>query len=88
MPRLQRLPLIATGLALALAACGGERARAPGEVSEGEAKALEEAASMLDQRRLPPEALPPEAAPEPAPEPGPQPADAEMTGDTAQPSGE
>lgn len=76
-----------TGLVLTLAACGGEQARAPGEVSEGEAKALEEAASMLDERRLPPEALPPEGGPEPAPQPAPAPADAEMTGDTAQPSG-
>lgn len=76
-----------TGLALTLAACGGEQARAPGEVSEGEAKALEAAASMLDQRRLPPDALPPEAGPEAGPEPATAPADAEMTGDTAQLSG-
>jgi hypothetical protein len=57
-----RLPVI-TGFALALAACGGEQASAPGAVSPGEAKALEEAAAMLDERKLPPEALPPEAAP-------------------------
>jgi hypothetical protein len=69
-----RLPII-TGLALALAACGGEQASAPGAVSPGEAKALEEAAAMLDERKLPPEALPPEAAP------------AEKTGDKAPPSG-
>lgn len=54
--------LLAPGLALALAACGEEAARAPGAVSEGEAKALDAAASMLDSRRLPPEALPPEEA--------------------------
>ncbi len=71
--------LLATGLALTLAGCGEEQVRAPGAVSEGEAKALEAAAAMLDQRRLPPEALPPEAG-APAPQ--------EMTGDTAQPSGE
>jgi len=64
-----------TGLALALAACGGEQASAPGAVSAGEAKALEEAAAMLDERKLPPEALPPEAAP------------ADMTDDKAPPSG-
>lgn len=73
--------LCAGSLALSLAACGSEAARAPGAISAGEAKALEEAASMLDERRLPPEALPPEAAPAPT-------APAEMTGDAAQPSSE
>jgi hypothetical protein len=68
-----RLPVI-IGLALALAACGGEQASAPGAVSPGEAKALEEAAAMLDERKLPPEALPPEAA------------SPEMPVDSAQPS--
>lgn len=72
MPRL----LLPAALAALLAACNSGGADAPGGVSEGEAKALEEAASMLDERELPPEALPPEAAP------------SEMTGDTAQPSGE
>ncbi len=62
-------PAAALLLALALAGCGEDGARAPGAVSPGEAKALEEAAAMLDERRLPPEALP-TAAP------------AEMTGDT------
>jgi hypothetical protein len=62
-----RLPVI-TGFALALAACGGEQASAPGAVSPGEAKALEEAAAMLDERKLPPEALPPEAAPAEVPD--------------------
>jgi hypothetical protein len=69
-----RLSVI-TGLALALSACGGEQASAPGAVSPGEAKALEEAAAMLDERRLPPEALPPEAAP------------ADLAGTAAPPSG-
>lgn len=64
--------LIAASLALTLAACGGDGPRTPGGVSEGEAKALEQAATMLDQRRLPPKALPPEAL-----------AGAEMTGDSA-----
>ncbi|MFO6446495.1 hypothetical protein ACLBKU_05055 [Erythrobacter sp. NE805] len=73
-------PTLAAALALAcaLAACGSERASAPGEVSPGEARALEDAASMLDERKLPPEAIPtdaPSAAPSAAP--------AEMTGDTA-----
>ncbi len=44
---------------LALAACGGESGdTGPGAVSEGEAQALDEAAEMLDERRLPPEVLP------------------------------
>lgn len=80
-----RWPLAAC-LALTLAACGGEAARAPGGVSAGEAKALEEAAEMLDRRRLPPKALPPEAAP--AAQPTKASAPAEMTGDAAQPSSE
>ncbi len=67
---------IAAGLALTLAACGGEGASAPGGVSAGEAKALEDAAAMLDERRLPPEVLPSET---------PAPAPAEMTGDAAAP---
>jgi hypothetical protein len=71
----------AAALAIGLASCGEDRADAPGGVSEGEAEALEEAASMLDERQLPPEALPPEATPAPAPS-------AEMTGDTPPPSGE
>jgi hypothetical protein len=64
--------------ALALAACGDEQATAPGGVSTGEAKALEDAASMLDERKLPPEALPADAPADrlfPAPD--------EMTGDPA-----
>lgn len=66
--------LPAAALALALAACGSEQAEAPGAVSPGEAKALEEAAEMLDERRLPPEALPTDAPPE-------TPAPADLTGD-------
>ena len=60
----------ALALPLALAACGDEAASPPGAVSPGEAKALDEAAEMLDERRLPPEALPTDAP-------------AEMTGDAA-----
>jgi hypothetical protein len=68
--------LLAVSLGLTLAACGSEGASAPGGISEGEAEALEEAASMLDERRLPAEALPPEAEP------------ADLTGDTAAPPAE
>ena len=73
---------IAAGLALTLAACGGEGASAPGGVSAGEANALEDAAAMLDERRLPPEALPSDA-PSDTPSQAPAPAPAEMTGDEA-----
>ena len=44
---------------LLLAGCGpAETDPGPGGVTVGEAKALDEAAEMLEQRRLPPEALP------------------------------
>jgi hypothetical protein len=72
MPR--ALPL-ALALVAALAACGSEPAREAGPVSEGEAKALDEAAEMLDARRLPPEAIPTDAPTAPP---------AEMTGDAAE----
>lgn len=56
-----------------LAACGqGENEAGPGGVTAGEARALDEAAQMLDARRLPPEALRPTrpgAAAEAAPAP-------------------
>ena len=43
---------------LALAACGpSDTDPGPGGVTVGEARALDEAAEMLEQRRLPPEAL-------------------------------
>lgn len=42
-----------------LAACNPSTTTAPGAVSEGEAAALEDAAEMLDARRLPEGALPP-----------------------------
>jgi hypothetical protein len=70
--------LLASGLALALAACSEDAVPAPGAVSEGEAKALDAAASMLDARRLPPEALPPEDAA--------QDEATEMTGDSVAPA--
>ena len=50
-----------------LAACGqGDNEPGPGGVTVGEAKALDEAAEMLEQRRMPPEAVQPTAAPTPA----------------------
>ncbi|MFN4020810.1 MAG: hypothetical protein ACK4IC_09870 [Erythrobacter sp.] len=71
------LPLV---LLPALAACGSAGADAPGGVSAGEAEALDDAAEMLDQRRLPESALPPEA------DPAEMTANAEMTGDTGGPT--
>ena len=71
---------------LALAACNGSNATAPGAVSEGEARALEEAAEMLDERRLPDGALPdldtPIAAETDAPTEAVPPS--EMTGDNTE----
>ncbi|QDH33192.1 hypothetical protein [Porphyrobacter sp. YT40] len=77
-----RLPITAAPLLLlVLSACGSERASAPGGVSPGEAKQLEDAASMLDERQLPPEALPTDVPPPTAPATA-APA-AELTGDAA-----
>jgi hypothetical protein len=50
-----------------LTACGPSASDpGPGGVTVGEAKALDDAAEMLDHRRLPPDAV---AAPSPAPSP-------------------
>jgi hypothetical protein len=46
-----------------LLACGqGENTPGPGGVTAGEARALDEAAEMIEQRRLPPAALRPPTA--------------------------
>lgn len=74
-------PVLLLAACMPLAACSDGAAEAAGGVSEGEAQALDEAAEMLDQRSLPPEALPSEAGPPPAPA-------AEMTGDTPAKSGQ
>jgi hypothetical protein len=56
-----------------LAACGQrDTDSGPGGVSVGEARALDEAAAMLEQKRLPPAAIAP-AAPPAAPGPSPAP---------------
>ena len=67
--------ILALPLAVMLAACGEAEPTPPGEVSPGEAKALDDAASMLDERRLPPETL---ATDTPSPS-----APADLTGDAA-----
>lgn len=54
---------------LALGACGpSENEPAPGGVTVSEAQALDEAAEMIEQRRLPEGAIAPESDGEPAPE--------------------
>lgn len=54
---------IALAAIAVLSGCGkGENAPGPGDVTVGEARALDEAAQMLDERRLPAEALRPIAA--------------------------
>jgi hypothetical protein len=59
--------LSAVALALLLAACGaGDNDPGPGGVTVGEARALDEAAEMLDAQQLPEGALPSET---PAAEP-------------------
>jgi hypothetical protein len=53
MPRAIPLSLLAA-LSLSLCGCGpGENAPAPGGVTVGEARALDDAAAMLDQQRSP-----------------------------------
>ena len=54
-PRIARMKTLAhLALALSLAACGStDSAPGPGGVTVGEARALDEAAAMLDERRLP-----------------------------------
>lgn len=49
----------AAPLLLLIAACDSAGGDGAGAVSEGEARALDEAAEMLEERRLPDEAIPP-----------------------------
>lgn len=65
MNKLRPRQLAAVAVTLALAACGqDESAPPPQGMTAGEARALDEAAELIEQRRLPPEAL---RASEPAP---------------------
>jgi hypothetical protein len=60
MVRFMRIAFALVLLTVALAACGkADNDPGPGGVTVGEARALDEAAEMLEQRRMPPEALPP-----------------------------
>lgn len=63
---------------VALAACDSTSGGAPGAVSEGEARALEEAAQMLEERRLPDGVVPDSDAPVTV-----APAEAGQSGDNA-----
>lgn len=59
MARRHIAPVALAVSALLLAACdGGGPSGGPGAVSEGEARALDEAAEMLEERRLPEGVLP------------------------------
>ena len=62
---------------LCFTACSDAGGSAPGAVSEGEARALDEAAEMLDQKRLPDGAVPDLEAPATDSSP------TEVTGDNA-----
>lgn len=60
--------LILFVLLLSLAACGpADNEPGPGGVTVGEAKALDDAAEMLEQRRLPPAAIGDDVAPQSSP---------------------
>jgi hypothetical protein len=66
-----RRTIVLAGALLLLSACGQrDTDPGPGGVTVGEAKALDEAAEMIDARRLPEEAL---ATGTPAPAPSPLP---------------
>lgn len=75
------LALLASSLMLA--ACGkSDNAPGPGGVTVGEARALDEAADMIEKRQLPKEAL---HAPAPAPAPAPSPAPSAAASTSAAP---
>lgn len=53
--------ILAPALAVLLAGCGSSDESGPGGVTTAESKALDEAAEMIEQQRLPQEALRPAA---------------------------
>ena len=70
LPDLAMRGSIILAVSLLLAACGQKDTDpGPGGVSVGEARALDEAAAMLDRQRLPPSALPSAAPSSPHPAP-------------------
>lgn len=73
---LRLAPLLTVLAALALTACSkADNDAGPGGVSVGEAKALDEAAQMLEAQRLPAQRLPTQPVPPASPSPS-QPAPA------------
>lgn len=61
-------PIALMPLVLSLAACGpADNDPGPGGVTVGEARALDEAAEMIEQRRPPANVLPSPSAPAPSP---------------------
>ncbi len=54
---MHRSPVILLPIALLLAACNGEDRSAPGDVTQSEAAALNDAAAMLDANALSPETV-------------------------------
>lgn len=74
---MRSIPLLSIAPALLLAGCGpNDTDPGPGGVTVAEARALDEAAEMIEQRRLPSEALEEQSATPPA-VPSPEPAGAE-----------
>ncbi len=76
-------PALVFLLGLILGGCNDSGGTGPGGVSEGEAQALDEAAEMLDARRLPEGTLPTVATPPASPDEG-SAETTEVTGDTAE----
>jgi hypothetical protein len=65
---MRALPTIAPAALLLLTACGArDNEPAPGGVTVGEARALDDAATMLEARRGEPPAMPSSPLPQPAP---------------------
>ncbi len=72
---------------IVLSACDPGGGNAPGAVSQGEAQALEEAAEMLEERRLPEGTLPPIDVPVAEVKTGEAPAEIDTADDTTTQAG-
>ena len=58
---MRAIAILAPALAVLLSGCGNADESGPGGVTTAESKALDEAAEMIEQQRLPQEALRPPA---------------------------